>query len=408
MSSAYFLIFPCADPPAECPQRQQEKKKQLYTLCKVCNVQLDSQAQVYSRGRLHLRRVRQLSHREGAVCGVLHQERILESFVKEGFLPACRSPPPMMKPFLSFSVDNSSPAELFPYFNTMDPVQKAVISHTFGVSIPMKKKQVISCGICQLHFNSESQAEAHYKGSKHAKKLKLQESAKSKARNTPTKDSMDTVLSPGPGPAPGSGSVLTMAAVNSSHQAGEETTSFILFICGSPCPPKSPSEPTTSEEKAKKLLYCSLCKVAVNSLLQLEAHNTGLKHKMMLEARNGAGPIKAYPRLVSKVKFQATVVKGSGLQNKTFHCEICDVHVNSEIQLKQHISSRRHKGQVAGKPLKPKYSPYSKQQRSSSATFIICLILWCLCVPPQFLQPRVAFQKELVNPIPGSIVLAPY
>lgn len=31
----------------------------------------------------------------------------------------------------------------------------------------------------------------------------------------------------------------------------------------------------SEEEKAKKLLYCSLCKVAVNSLSQLEAHNTG-------------------------------------------------------------------------------------------------------------------------------------
>lgn len=29
------------------------------------------------------------------------------------------------------------------------------------------------------------------------------------------------------------------------------------------------------EEKAKKLLYCSLCKVAVNSLSQLEAHSGG-------------------------------------------------------------------------------------------------------------------------------------
>lgn len=62
----------------------------------------------------------------------------------------------------------------------------------------------------------------------------------------------------------------------------------------------------------------------------------GSKHKTMLEARNGAGPIKAYPRPGSKLKVQATtVLKGSGLQNKTFYCEICDVHVNSEIQLKQ-------------------------------------------------------------------------
>lgn len=37
----------------------------------------------------------------------------------------------------------------------MDPVQKAVINHTFGVSIPPKKKQVISCNICQLRFNSD-------------------------------------------------------------------------------------------------------------------------------------------------------------------------------------------------------------------------------------------------------------
>lgn len=69
----------------------------------------------------------------------------------------------------------------------------------------------------------------------------------------------------------------------------------------------------------------------------------GSKHKTMLEARNGAGPIKAYPRPGSKLKVQATnVLKGSGLQNKTFHCEICDVHVNSEIQLKQVVSHDRH------------------------------------------------------------------
>lgn len=36
--------------------------------------------------------------------------------------------------------------------------------------------------------------------------------------------------------------------------------------------------PETEEDKAKKLLYCSLCKVAVNSLSQLEAHNKGELH----------------------------------------------------------------------------------------------------------------------------------
>lgn len=36
----------------------------------------------------------------------------------------------------------------------MDPVQKAVINHTFGIPQPLKKKQIISCNICHLRFNS--------------------------------------------------------------------------------------------------------------------------------------------------------------------------------------------------------------------------------------------------------------
>uniref|UniRef100_UPI001EAF55C8 zinc finger protein 385D-like n=1 Tax=Oncorhynchus gorbuscha TaxID=8017 RepID=UPI001EAF55C8 len=43
------------------------------------------------------------------------------------------------------------------------------------------------------------------------------------------------------------------------------------------------------------------------------------------------------------------------------------VYVNSETQLKQHIKSRRHKDRVAGKPAKPKFSPYGlPPQRNQS------------------------------------------
>lgn len=67
----------------------------------------------------------------------------------------------------------------------------------------------------------------------------------------------------------------------------------------------------------------------------------GTKHKTMLEARNGSGAIKAFPR--AGVKGKGPANKGNtGLQNKTFHCEICDVHVNSETQLKQ--VGRAHPG----------------------------------------------------------------
>ncbi|MCJ8732843.1 hypothetical protein PDJAM_G00216260 [Pangasius djambal] len=343
-------------------------------------------------------------------------------------LPALvRTPPLMMqstldmKPFMSFPVDGSSPVGLFANFSTMDPVQKAVINHTFGVSVPPKKKQVISCNICQLRFNSDSQAEAHYKGSKHAKKLKAQESTKTKQKGGAGSDNSAKPISTGPSSAPASSA---MVIDNTSDQSAEKSAELpsapkapvspCFLVPASPlasgtCKPSpatssSPAEHKASpkpgqaepsaeseEEKAKKLLYCSLCKVAVNSLSQLEAHNTGSKHKTMLEARNGAGPIKAYPRPGSKLKMQANVLKGSGLQNKTFHCEICDVHVNSEIQLKQHISSRRHKDRVAGKPLKPKYSPYNKQQRSSSS-----------------LAAKLALQKDLVKPISPAFISTPF
>ncbi|XP_014855519.1 PREDICTED: zinc finger protein 385B [Poecilia mexicana] len=333
----------------------------------------------------------------------------------------------MMKPFLPFPMETTSPVGLFPNFNTMDPVQKAVISHTFGVTMVPKKKQVISCSVCQLRFNSDSQAEAHYRGSRHAKKLKSQEN-KAKAKLSVTPETNGNSCGPaGPAhPLPASSgssqgtelfsippdslssvkpglpsSTSPLSSSPSASRAGSEpppssppsalpapglSSSSSSSSFSKSCPPSAfapypaPAAPQTAssssqdvplsaeseEEKAKKLLYCSLCKVAVNSLSQLEAHNAGSKHKTMLEARSGAGPIKAYPRPGAKLKNgSSSALKGSGLQNKTFHCQICDVHVNSEIQLKQHISSRRHKDRVAGKPSKPKYSPYNKQQRDS-------------------------------------------
>lgn len=47
-------------------QLQQEKKKLLYSLCEVCNIQLHSaaQAQVHYNGKSHLKRVKQLNNGE--------------------------------------------------------------------------------------------------------------------------------------------------------------------------------------------------------------------------------------------------------------------------------------------------------------------------------------------------------
>ncbi|KAM4568598.1 zinc finger protein 385D isoform 2-T2 [Fundulus diaphanus] len=295
----------------------------------------------------------------------------------------------------------------------MDPVQKAVLHHTLGIP-PTAKRKHVSCSVCQLRFNSQSQALAHYKGTKHAKKLKALETPKSKLKgsavtketaNPETAKGINTLQVPNctdrkdgtsgtatpflirpanPMVTPAVSSPEPLCFLKAPGDSADSETTLASHGEEKLSKTNSPSETDveheaeaetetgtetdaeTEEEKARRLLYCSLCKVAVNSASQLEAHNSGTKHKTMLEARSGVGSIKSFPRPGVKSKLASSTKSSTGLQNKTFYCETCDVHVNSETQLKQHISSRRHKDRAAGKPAKPKYSPYSKPQKGQT------------------------------------------
>lgn len=298
--------------------------------------------------------------------------------------------PPLARPMLGRTQPSSDPKPLLPLhllpaFNEMDHIHKALIGPAFGLTSPLKRKQS-SCGVCRLRFNSEAQASSHYSGTKHAKRLKARDTPdlKIKTSEPVAKETTSQNLS----------SHCSQSS-NSDTTSGEpslpDPTSETAPTSSGPYetvkttsePSSSPSSSTTDketqkdgeveapegeteEEKAVRLLYCSLCKVAVNSASQLQAHNSGTKHKTMLEARSGEGAIKSFPRVGVKAKMTPTSESSTGLQNKTFHCEICDVHVNSETQLKQHISSRRHKDRAAGKPPKPKFSPYPPTQRHQS------------------------------------------
>ncbi|XP_055787001.1 zinc finger protein 385A isoform X2 [Salvelinus fontinalis] len=334
-----------------------------------------------------------------------------------------------MKPFLQFPMDTAPPQHsmgLFHNFNTMDPVQKAVINHTFGVPLVKTKRPIISCNVCQIRFNSESQAEAHYKGNRHARRVKGIETSKSRPQegdkpappvppspsdpggpHTATSDISDPCNADEPRPLRSQfngGPLLALPPLSTSPTTDSPLDPSVCPMMTSPTltpppllpqssdsplnfgttnpdqsggpvalvAPGAPAGPETEEDKAKKLLYCSLCKVAVNSLSQLEAHNKGTKHKTILEARSGLGPIKAYPRLGPKLPGEL----GGGpldpnTQERTFHCEICNVRVNSELQLKQHISSRRHRDGVAGKPnpLLSRHKKHRGADLTSSLTF---------------------------------------
>ncbi|KAM3935911.1 zinc finger protein 385A isoform 2-T3 [Leptodactylus fuscus] len=276
----------------------------------------------------------------------------------------------------------------------MDPVHKPVISPNFGVPLMKTKRPVISCNVCQIRFNSESQAEAHYKGNRHARRVKGIENAKTRQkeggqdgdRNTPMispvpsasesdTDSKDqqvmdsSELIPAESPETMITQENTVPAVPEYSQSPSETAVGDTKSLSSTTSVNGGTSTTTTEsddDRAKKLLYCALCKVSVNSLSQLEAHNKGTKHKTILEARSGLGPIKAYPRLGGLTN-GSTGPPDSNTQERTFHCEICNVRVTSEGQLKQHISSRRHRDGVSGKP-NPLLSRHKKQQSLQELT----------------------------------------
>ncbi|XP_032947271.1 zinc finger protein 385C isoform X3 [Rhinolophus ferrumequinum] len=344
-------------------------------------------------------------------------------------LPARPLQPPLdFKHLLTFHFNGAAPLSLFPNFSTMDPVQKAVISHTFGVPSPLKKKLFISCNICHLRFNSANQAEAHYKGHKHARKLKAVEAAKSKQRpQTLAQDgtlvsSTPPVASGAPGelqskvpaaPPPGPPLQPPLPADPTPREsAHSDLLDAASSSSSSSCPPCSPEpgreapgpEPVAAavesgvsgEGKSEKgRLYCPTCKVTVNSASQLQAHNTGAKHRWMLEGQRGAprrGRGRPMPRGGAGHRAKR-VTGGRQGSNPPFHCAVCQLQVNSETQLKQHLSSRRHKDRLAGKPSKPS-SQHSKLQKHAALAVSI-------------LKSKLALQKQLTKTLAARFLPSP-
>ncbi|KAF7239171.1 hypothetical protein EYD10_14161 [Varanus komodoensis] len=332
----------------------------------------------------------------------------------------------------------------------MDPVQKAVINHTFGIPNPLKKKQFISCNICHLRFNSANQAEAHYRGHKHARRLRAIETVKNKHKmadssNQEKRTDFDTALDLSGGTSSSSSSSTNTAQANGLPELNQPTAEHCSLVLMSPIeesaelasgilslvsPPASePSEgapdtasvaspstvpqaempasesdhttssaPDTEKEgkKNKHHLYCPTCKVTVNSASQLEAHNSGAKHKSMLEGQ-AVLPRRGRGKVLSRVGHKPKRIGSKGslsIQSKAFQCQVCEIFVNSETQLNQHMSSRRHKDRLAGKPPKPKFSPYSKLQKNTALAVSI-------------LKSKLALQKHLTKTLAARFLPSP-
>ncbi|TNN03514.1 hypothetical protein fugu_000543 [Takifugu bimaculatus] len=443
------------------PKRERRQNCNSATLCQVCNIQLNSraQAQIHYRGKTHQRKLRRLA--KAVSTGALSQSQVhplLGSLSLPG-RPLQSHPHSQLEHFLPLRVNSPSPLSLFPNFNKLDPVQKAVINHTFGVC-PPKKKPIISCNICHLRFNSTTQAEAHYKGHKHARKLKALETQRNRQKRgrSPSKLSKDkdqdmmmlggatassashlkditgasTFSQPGhqqvepdpwrslantPSSQPSSTDSSSLCtpqmspqicpgrqisdSPSDSHPLEAGTTATSCAPCSEPQenPTGGQQEVEEAQEpkSCKKHLHCPTCKVTVNSSLQLEAHCSGSRHKQMLDGGpKGTRPqcrVKLKPsskpacRMKQRMCSRSRV--GLSVSRQPFHCEMCQVSVNSETQLKQHMNSRRHKERLAGKPVKVKLAPFNKLQPSAA------------------LVTKLALQKHLYKALPAGFLTSP-
>ncbi|XP_054711783.1 zinc finger protein 385A-like [Uloborus diversus] len=165
------------------------------------------------------------------------------------------------------------------------------------------------CAVCSIDFTSQIPLDMHLRGAKHAKKLK-------------SRDIMNAINNP----APAKGN--------------------------DPVP------------QAKEL-YCALCNVQTNSSLQLQTHLDGSKHKNKLKGDTPKDEAEAKTVEITETK-PKTQVNGNGSITRTlpsdfdepqpsklmkFSCDICNICMNSSIQLSQHLASKKHQAKVEGKPL---------------------------------------------------------
>ncbi|XP_028989662.1 zinc finger protein 385B-like isoform X2 [Betta splendens] len=393
------------------------------TVCQVCNIQLNSsaQAQIHYKGKTHQRRLRRLA--KAVSAGALSQSQV-HPLLGSLPLPARAFQPQahtQLEHFLPLRLNGSSPLSLFPNFNTMDPVQKAVINHTFGMA-PPKKKAIISCNICHLRFNSTTQAEAHYKGHKHARKLKALETQRNRHKSghgpstsgkergrergiggeetVPTDSQLKEKKGPStssrPEQRPLENGQGTSPAPPPASQA-TSTESYPSLRSSQPPPQIGPgSQPCHQPSDSPSVEGCS-------SAPQPDPQGGstgGSKHKQMLDGHSSSSSSSqpqrrvratAPPRAPCRLKQRkgSKTRAAAGASNQPFHCELCQVSVNSETQLKQHMNSRRHKERLAGKPVKAKFTPYNKLQ------------------PSAVLATKLALQKQLSKALPAGFLSGP-
>jgi len=290
-------------------------------------------------------------------------------------------------------------------------VERAVLTQVLGDSRPHKRKAQLRCETCSVSFNSQGQADTHYRGKRHARITEIRRRKSQKLDPTKLDSDGNQTASESIGHfsetdnlnqsemadntadqqtkliIKDEATVIAAATGPTSESTSENGTtldSTIQKFCNAEqLSDKLEIREETEEEKQARLemeaevkkmlenlppyvkrvvrtvkpldenMHCKDCDVWVNSDTQMKQHLGSLRHKNTI-----AGiPVPPRPDKIEPQKPRS---------NHQYKCELCNVTLNSEVQLLQHLRSQRHKATLEGKPPKPRWVPYERfreQQR---------------------------------------------
>ncbi|XP_064642699.1 zinc finger protein 385B-like isoform X2 [Lineus longissimus] len=196
------------------------------------------------------------------------------------------------------------------------------------MDVPKELMQPLYCKICSVSLNAPSQAQQHYTGKTHAKKVRqyLDKVKKGEMRRDGSlileeeRNMSPVPVAPPEIPVPPIAKAETCVKI--------EPPSVATQINGSPTTVSTPS-PTSSTSEPAEEVYCKVCDVSFNSTKQAQQHYQGKNHARRVKiAEYNSEAVKVEPAV--------------GGKKATYMCTVCQVYATSQEQLNSHLRGAKH------------------------------------------------------------------
>lgn len=250
--------------------------------------------------------------------------------------PSPPQPPTMSVAPGNGSIPSPNSAIMASVEMTNDPVTKAVMENVLGrLPTKVKPKVTVRCDVCNLEFYSQAVLDSHLAGSKHQRKVKSAELMKT-LQETETgfeRDEVSGVIR----------CIVCDVTVNSpqllaTHIAGNKHKQRAAKRSG-----ESTTTPPTKRPCSGVTGQVSMESATIrNSNGGPQAPTHQVNNTSLPKTGNSTGSSSLeIPDCVTKLE----ETKGGG----KYLCNPCQAHCNSEQQLAQHLSSRKHQDKLSGR-----------------------------------------------------------